>query len=84
MVPWSTLYAANCVRSRWFAPLKFVCVFVRKLLIEFSSTDERTEDPLFQPDARKVPGIKGVSITILNKLVLMSFIAQALFNYCKS
>ena len=62
----------------------FVCVFVSKLLIELSSTDERTEDPLFQPDARKVPGIKGVSITVLNKLVLMSFIAQALFNYCKS
>ena len=35
----------------------FVCVFVSKLLIEFSSTDERTEDPLFQPDARKVPSI---------------------------
>ena len=53
----------------------FVSVFVSKLLIEFSSTDERTEDPLFQPDARKVPGIKGVSITVLNNLVLMSFIA---------
>ena len=52
-----------------------ICVFVSKLLIELSSTDERTEDPLFQPDARKVPGIKGVSITVLNNLVLMSFIA---------
>ena len=61
----------------------FVCVFVSKLLIELSSTDERTEDPLFQPDARKVPGIK-VSIAVLNNLVLISFIAQALFIYCKS
>lgn len=62
----------------------FVCVFVSKLLIELSSTDERTEDPLFQPDARKVPSIKGASITVLNNLVLMSFTAQALFIYCKS
>ena len=61
----------------------FVCVFVSKLLIELSSTDERTEDPLFQPDARKVPGIK-FSITVLNNLVLISFIAQALFIYCNS
>ena len=61
----------------------FVFVFVSKLLIELSSTDERTEDPLFQPDARKVPGIK-VSIAVLNNLVLISFIAQALFIYCKS
>ena len=53
----------------------FVCVFVSKLLIELSSTDERTEDPLFQPDARKVSSIKGASVTVLNNLVLMSFIA---------
>ena len=66
------------------AVVLLLCLFVCVFLIELSSTDERTEDPLFQPDARKVPSIKGASITVLNKLVLMSFIAQALFNYCKS
>ena len=52
----------------------FICVFVSKLQSIF--TDERTEE---------VPGIKGASITVLNNLVLMSLIAQALFLiYCKS
>ena len=66
------------------AVVLLLCLFVCVFLIELSSTDERTEDPLFQPDARKVPSIKGASITVLNNLVLMSFIAQALFIYCKS
>ena len=83
MVPWSTLYAANCVRSRCFAPL-FIRLCICKQTINRVIFNRRTEDPLFQPDARKVPSIKGASITVLNNLVLMSFIAQALFIYCKS
>ena len=70
------------MRSHCFASL-FIRLCICKQTIELSSTDERKEDPLFQPDARKVPGIKGVSITVLNNLVLMSFIAQTLFIYCK-
>ena len=79
VVPCSSLYAANCVRSHCFASL-----FIRlcsKQTTELSSKDERTEDPLFQPDARKVPGIKGARITVLNNLVLMSLIAQDQINF---
>ena len=75
MVPWSTLYAANCVRSRCFAPLFIRLCICKQTINRASSTDERTEDPLFQPDARKVPSIKGASVTVLNNLVLMSFIS---------
>ena len=67
------------MRSHCFASL-----FIRlcsKQTTELSSTDERTEDPLFQPDARKVPGIKGASITVLSNLVLMSLIAQCQINF---